>query len=126
MPSHWITDTKRLAIYMRDGMCCVYCGGTVEEGATLSLDHITPRSKGGGNGSRNLITACKDCNTRRHNKNISAWVEIAAKYNAVSAESVMKDIRRKRNRSLKKYIAEAKDIIERRGTVAKALSATHS
>lgn len=119
---NWVTQVKRLALYLRDGMCCVYCGDTIENGAVLSLDHIIPRSKGGSNHERNLITACKRCNTRRHDRNISAWIDIAAEYSEIPAHEIARDIRRKRNRKLKKYIAESKNIIERRGSVAKALS----
>ena len=47
--SKWIRPDKRLAIYLRDGLACAYCGDSVEEGAKLSLDHLTCHSHGGSN-----------------------------------------------------------------------------
>jgi 5-methylcytosine-specific restriction endonuclease McrA len=39
---NWIRQEKRLAIYLRDGLACGYCGDSVENGAKLSLDHLKP------------------------------------------------------------------------------------
>ncbi len=51
---NWITQKKRLAIYLRDGMACAWCGKGVEENMTLSLDHLKTHAAGGENppGSR--------------------------------------------------------------------------
>ena len=46
---NWIRQDKRLAIYLRDGLACAYCGHSVESGASLSLDHLKPASKDGCN-----------------------------------------------------------------------------
>ncbi|KKK72946.1 hypothetical protein LCGC14_2898780, partial [marine sediment metagenome] len=32
---NWIRPEKRLAIYLRDGLACCYCGATVEDGTKL-------------------------------------------------------------------------------------------
>jgi hypothetical protein len=40
---------------------CAYCGS--EE--NLTLDHITPRSKGGSNRATNVLCACKECNNSK-------------------------------------------------------------
>ena len=53
---NWIRQEKRLAIYLRDGMSCAYCGASVEGGAQLSLDHVKPHSRGGSNAAANLVT----------------------------------------------------------------------
>ena len=34
----------------------------------LTIDHILPRSKGGKNTWKNLVTACKKCNQKKGNK----------------------------------------------------------
>ena len=47
---------------------CAYCGS--EE--NLTLDHITPRSKGGSNRITNVLCACKECN---NSKNHQVWYE---------------------------------------------------
>ena len=73
--SKWIRPEKRLAIYLRDGMACAYCGATVEgTKKPLSLDHLIPCSKGGGNHEGNLITCCLKCNSRRGDMDLSDWL----------------------------------------------------
>ena len=62
----WIKQNMRLAIYIRDDFSCVYCGSQ----ENLSLDHVTPYSKGGGDKHNNLVTSCCSCNSRRGNKSI--------------------------------------------------------
>ena len=61
--SRWIRPEKRLAIYRRDGLACVYCRHTRRR---LTLDHLKPRSKGGTNDATNLVTACFRCNSQRN------------------------------------------------------------
>jgi 5-methylcytosine-specific restriction endonuclease McrA len=68
--SNWIRKERRLAIYLRDGLACVYCGASVEDGATLSLDHVRPHSKDGGTASSNLVTCCRKCNSSRGNRGL--------------------------------------------------------
>ena len=60
----WIKQFLRLAIYIRDNFTCIYCG----KQADLSLDHITPYSKGGADTPNNLVTCCVHCNRKRGNK----------------------------------------------------------
>lgn len=55
---------KRLRIFIRDRHRCQYCGQR-RAAAELTLDHITPRSRGGRNAPDNLATACVACNTRK-------------------------------------------------------------
>jgi 5-methylcytosine-specific restriction endonuclease McrA len=74
--SRWIRPEKRLAIYIRDGMACAYCGRGIEEGdksPVLTLDHLKPRSAGGNNDACNLITACQRCNSRRQDTPLKEW-----------------------------------------------------
>lgn len=62
---NWIRKEKRLAIYLRDGMACCYCGASVEEGTQLTLDHLRCHVNGGGNDTTNLVTACFRCNSAK-------------------------------------------------------------
>ncbi len=55
---NWIRREKRLALHLRDGLVCVYCGAAGEDGGQLTLDHLRPVSKGGTNDASNLVTAC--------------------------------------------------------------------
>lgn len=71
LSGNWIKRTRRLAIYLRDGFTCVYCGRDLHEALCphdLTLDHLRPRSLGGGHDPRNLVTACRFCNSSRGNE----------------------------------------------------------
>lgn len=68
--SSWITKNRRHAIYRRDGYACVYC---TSPHRGLSLDHLRPRCKGGGNESTNLVTACGACNSVRQHQSVRAF-----------------------------------------------------
>lgn len=57
------------AIHARDAGRCVYCLSPRE----LTLDHLTPRSKGGTDDPENLVTACLSCNSARQDKSMAAW-----------------------------------------------------
>jgi len=72
----WITKHKRLAIYIRDGFGCVYCGRSLRDAtpSDVTLDHLLARSAGGDNDARNLVTACKSCNSSRQDR---PWADFA-------------------------------------------------
>lgn len=55
---------SRARIYKRDNYECVYCGSKKE----LTLDHVVPKSKGGGNEWTNLVTSCFKCNLKKGSK----------------------------------------------------------
>lgn len=78
--SDWISRITRLAIYARDGMCCVWCGKGVEDGIILSLDHIIPQCQDGPDTPDNLVTACRTCNQIRGCRNITKFAKSVASY----------------------------------------------
>ena len=55
---------SRSMIYKRDGNKCQYCGST----RSLTIDHVIPRSKGGGDTWENLVVACSPCNIKKGDK----------------------------------------------------------
>ncbi|MDE5082798.1 MAG: HNH endonuclease [Trichodesmium sp. St18_bin1] len=55
----------RQNIMHRDGHSCQYCGYV---GNDLTLDHVVPRSRGGGDTWDNLVTACVRCNVQKGNR----------------------------------------------------------
>jgi 5-methylcytosine-specific restriction endonuclease McrA len=70
--SRWIRKDKRWAIYLRDGMRCVYCGAHATQ-TVLTLDHCKPRKQGGSNDARNLVTCCYSCNSAKKNMSLRSW-----------------------------------------------------
>jgi hypothetical protein len=85
----WIRSDKRLAIYLRDGLACAYCGEGVEDGVSLTLDHLLPRSDGGDNDASNLITACHRCNSARGARSVAEFGAGVAAYLAGSAVDIL-------------------------------------
>ena len=57
------------AVFKRDSYQCQYCGIYCKPDV-VSIDHIIPRSKGGKNKWRNLVTACKPCNNIKGDKTL--------------------------------------------------------
>jgi len=69
----------REIVFARDGLRCRHCGiqatklkgrhgpvyATSIFGVFLSVDHIVPRSKGGGHSEDNIQTLCTECNGRK-------------------------------------------------------------
>lgn len=113
----WIADKKRLALYLRDGLCCQWCGKGIEtEGVTLTLDHYRAREKGGDNQAKNLFTACNTCNSHRQHKTVAAFAE-----NWNEPKAVVARINRTRRRSIYRFLAQADDLISARGGFTAAL-----
>lgn len=121
---NWIRQDKRLAIYLRDGLACCYCGHSVEYGASLSLDHLRPHSKGGSNHESNLVTCCERCNKSRGTRSVRAFSRAVADYvnNGIRPSQIERHVRACARRSLKPHRAEAKEMIARRGSAARVLA----
>ena len=118
---NWIRREKRLAIYLRDGVACVYCGTGVEEGGRLSLDHLVPYSRGGKNAATNLVTSCIRCNSSRGTRSVRAFCKGVAAYLNHEIEGV--EIERAVRASARRKIdmGAARELLERRGTWTEAL-----
>ena len=58
---------SRKNILMRDRYTCQYCGAS-GSATNLTLDHVIPRSRGGGSSWENLATCCHPCNNRKGNR----------------------------------------------------------
>ena len=58
----------RREVFIRDNFTCQYCGRRDVE---LTIDHVVPRSRGGGHSWDNLVSACKVCNHRKGGKSPS-------------------------------------------------------
>lgn len=55
---------NRRNIFARDNNLCQYCGRKFAT-SELSLDHVIPRSQGGGTTWENIVCACVECNVRK-------------------------------------------------------------
>lgn len=119
--ANWIRQEKRLAIYLRDGLACAWCGFSVEEGAQLSLDHLTCRSDGGGNRENNLVTSCRKCNSSRGKRTPDEFAVAVATYTESDAFDILSHVRDCASRPLKKFMEEAKGMVARRGSAKKVL-----
>lgn len=64
LPYKDIPLTRR-NLLQRDNHTCQYCG---YDGEGLTLDHVIPRSRGGGDSWENMVTACVHCNVRKGNR----------------------------------------------------------
>lgn len=58
---------KKDNVFWRDNYTCQYCGNQFLR-SNLTLDHVTPRSKGGPKTWDNIVTSCKECNQRKGDK----------------------------------------------------------
>lgn len=118
---NWIRKERRLAIYLRDGMACCYCGAGVEDEVKLSLDHLVAYSKGGSNDASNLVTCCHRCNSSRGNRPWRKFAASVAAYinHGATAEAIIAHISRTRKRVVD--VAAAKELISRRGGFVAAL-----
>lgn len=63
----------------RDGSRCHYCGEETwlargeywlrePQGLMATVDHRTPKSRGGSDRARNLVLACRGCNTAKNKR----------------------------------------------------------
>lgn len=58
---------SRRNLLIRDRQTCQYCGEKPGP-AKLTLDHVTPRSRGGPSTWDNLVAACLSCNNKKANR----------------------------------------------------------
>jgi 5-methylcytosine-specific restriction protein A len=59
--SEW--QRTRLAILNRDGWVCGYCGSPA-----TTVDHVTPKARGGPDDEANLMAACLSCNSGKRDR----------------------------------------------------------
>ena len=64
---------NRLKVYERDGFKCQYCGKQLTR-FTATLDHIQAVAHGGDNSFTNLITACRECNSKKNSRLLGDFI----------------------------------------------------
>jgi 5-methylcytosine-specific restriction endonuclease McrA len=123
---NWIAQSSRLALYLRDGLACAYCNHSVEQGASLTLDHLVPCNdlpNGGNHKPVNLITACERCNKSRGTRKVADFAKAVAEYlnHDANADSIVAHIAACTARDPKPFRVQAKALIALRGTCKKVL-----
>ena len=68
IPAKTVVFTRR-NLYLRDDATCQYCGRRDRVGR-LSIDHVQPRSKGGGTTWENCVLACLQCNATKADRTL--------------------------------------------------------
>lgn len=122
----WIRDDKRLAIYLRDGLACVWCNLGIESGIALTLDHFKARSKKGDNSARNLVTSCVSCNSRRGNLPAHQYAIVAAyDQSRDDSDAILKRVHRQRAMSLPYFRKQAQELLRSRGLTQVVASIRH-
>lgn len=64
----------------RDGRLCAYChillniNGKLPRNDRMTIDHVVPKAKGGGDNLENLKLACHKCNVLKGHKDLLAYV----------------------------------------------------
>ncbi|MEY4829327.1 MAG: CRISPR-associated endonuclease Cas9 [Planctomycetota bacterium] len=68
VPCHEAPFTRR-NLFLRDDFTCQYCGrkGSPDR---LSIDHVTPKSRGGRTTWENCVLACVGCNARKADRHL--------------------------------------------------------
>jgi 5-methylcytosine-specific restriction endonuclease McrA len=76
---------SRPGVLARDGRGCGYCGK-----AASTIDHVLPRSRGGGNTWENTVAACGRCNGRKGDRTPAEarmplrWMPVAPSWAALA------------------------------------------
>lgn len=87
--SRWIRRTRRLALYMRDGFTCVYCGLSMldHKPDNIELDHVDGTEYFGSpvHTNDNLVTCCQGCNRSKRDLPLDEWAAPDTVVRVVSA-----------------------------------------
>jgi 5-methylcytosine-specific restriction endonuclease McrA len=59
---------SRREVFARDRHVCQYCGANSRD---LTIDHVTPKHRGGRHEWENLVAACRSCNHRKGSKTLA-------------------------------------------------------
>lgn len=108
--SSWIRTERRQAIYVRDGERCVYCA-LLRPWRGLTLDHIKPRHKGGTNASRNLVTSCFSCNSKRQHGSLRGFILRIAAETEQDWRQIMARVQAQRRRTLRTRPGCVKEVL---------------
>ena len=87
-------DRKEARRVWRDGIKaawnyrCAYCNGVPIHDASLTADHIIPKSAGGQDLTRNIVPACASCNSKKGSQEWRSWFERQSFYCPIRAMEI--------------------------------------
>jgi len=87
--SDFLSKRRRRAIYVRDNFSCRWCRREPIPAPFLTLDHLVPRAHGGTHATRNLVTACYQCNSQRGSRSLLQFARIIARHTGESTGQVL-------------------------------------
>lgn len=92
----WITNQRRLAVYLRDNLQCCYCGKTMLNGAKLTLDHVIPIAEYSGKmtDATNLVTCCTNCNYRKQDISLQTFAKIIGAEKGINPILIVNHVKR--------------------------------
>jgi len=96
---------------------CVHCGKSFRKDS-IEIDHILPRSRGGGNNAENLQCLCRKCNRSKGNDMTQTKDDLRQRKNSYGqykrAQILKPKLQEKRKEIREKYIANLsnQDILE--------------
>ncbi len=104
IPYKEIPLTRRNILH-RDNHTCQYCSYS---GDDLTLDHVVPRSRGGGDTWDNMVTACVRCNVKKGNRtpkeaNMPLLTQPRRPYSSLHFE-VARQVKGGRHEEWRKYV----------------------
>ena len=72
------TPAEWAAILDEFNYCCAYCLRHESVAGKMSIDHMTPLTRGGSNDPDNLVPACRSCNSSKHDKTVLEYLAYQA------------------------------------------------
>jgi CRISPR/Cas system Type II protein with McrA/HNH and RuvC-like nuclease domain len=94
------------SVHIRDNFTCQYCDKKLTQ-KLATIDHILPKSRGGGNTWENTVTACIPCNNKKDCRTpAEANMKLTRKPSMPKAVSLIKgDLKNKIDEMLKEVYA---------------------
>lgn len=71
--------SKLILIWTKTNGFCWYCGSTLKPGKSFSIDHILPKKYGGTDDLKNLVPACRPCNSRKCHRTVESLRELLSR-----------------------------------------------
>lgn len=65
--NRYVPEFSRINLLYRDDFTCQYCSHTFAP-RDLTMDHVIPRSQGGGKSFKNIVMSCRRCNEDKADK----------------------------------------------------------